>query len=734
MVVEAERVGSGEAGDVVDIPPATQPPVSPKKTLKRLKRRSGRDATIEKKKENLSLAPLALGEGKEGATTPEDQDKDKEKAAASDLTLAPVAEVARPREGTTKSGGDTDVKDAEDLVEEFAAWDDEDEEPEELVEFLELEKAGEASQASLSRSEEPQKSDGARSELSNPPSDDAAAAGEVESEGPEEPAFDTEHDANVQRDLIADAERERIGKGFNPEVKPMSSILEKIDSRKREAALRKPTAPDLEAPQEEAGLNFADFADKIMSIKPETLAGAISIEQKPEEAGLEGEAADPTASQEEGEDMVVEEEEEENEEEVKRNTNEIRLAVKEPEPEPEAEEEVELEEEESEEYSEEYSEESSEEEEEEEEEGGQANGFTWEEDEPLPDELAEEEDRAAAEAGKENGEQKPLASKKKLPKVNRGFVELEAELSDDEGHLHDDEHEEIDDEDDSGADLEDLIDRRRYRETEGEGKRRNKFHQNWMEEKEDEDLEKFINAVETGFRKKRKGIAGEDDEGNDRDARKRRAELADLGDDYDNLERIFDAKMLKEEDLCDGEVEMIEQAYKRRNQRMAEKRQREMERAGAQALEKENLISNEAIASIIPREASLEPAVDMRAKKMFIQRDTVVMRSGEGDNATAVAKTSFLSVDRSVQYNKGKGATTKRNTFVFAKKKPASQASTGDKGKIGGGRETSKMPEKVDNLLRSSSLAKLLRTTSQKNPTHTFNTQAALDLSRIIKM
>ena len=76
MVVEGEQVGNGEASDFMGVPPVNQPPVSPKKTLKRLKRRSERDATIEKKKEDLSLAPLALGEGKGGATTPEEQDKE----------------------------------------------------------------------------------------------------------------------------------------------------------------------------------------------------------------------------------------------------------------------------------------------------------------------------------------------------------------------------------------------------------------------------------------------------------------------------------------------------------------------------------------------------------------------------------------------------------------------------------------------------------------------------------
>lgn len=702
-----------------------------KKALRRLKRKSQRTST-------------ALGEGKENAVEPP------EAPEAPQEDLVPVSE--RPADDADREDEvlmvPADGAEPTSLVDEFAAWDEglndpppeEEEEPEELVEFLRMEKGAE--EGSLSRSAEEGESQregeaeaGEASDVSTPKGDEEAS-GEEEPEGDDaDVAFETEHDANAQRDLIADAERERIGKGFNPDIKPMSSILDKINQRVQEAAARKPAVEeDAEAAgAEESGLKFSDFADEIMNLKapPADVVGAIAVEVPEEDT----EAAEEEAEQEA---MAAEEatEEEAMEEEERKRPNEIRLAPKEPEPEEEGQSMDESSSEESEGEEEESSEESSSEELEEEEQE-QANGFTWEEDEPLPDELEAE----AGDAVKAKVEgSKP--GKKKLPKVNRGFVEDEAELSDDEGHLHEDENgEEVDDEDDDGADLEDLIDNRRVRESEGSLKRREKLHQNWEREREDDELDEFINAVETGFRKKRKGIAGDEDEGNDRDARRRRAELGeDLGEAEANLERIFDAKMLGDDaDLSDGEVEMIEQAYKRRNLRMAERKRAEMERRGLASRGGEGaedpLISSEALASIIPRGAAAsapaEPTADAKARRMFVPREAAGARRQEEEGpAAAQAKTSFLS-SGAAPFSRAK-VVTNRKTFVFAQKK--ADVGSGDR-ETAGVKERDQMPTKVDALLRSSSLVQMLKAPATKRSAReSYGTQGRLDLSRIINM
>ena len=538
--------------------------------------------------------------------------------------------------------------------------------------------------------------------------------------------------------MIADAERERIGKGFNPDIKPMASILDKINRRVHEAALRKPAEPKEEAPPT---LNFSDFADKIMKDtsnlivqnRDENRVGVaaedlkvISIEEPTEsERKKEGGAAEDEEVEGHGElhanseGCESENESEDGMEEEKAPSktrgNEIRLAVK------PVSEEVELESEDEEpEEDEEMEEEESESEEESEdvvsEEEEEDNGFTWEQDEPLPEEAMD----AAEDGEKKDVPTKP--SKAKLPKVNRGFVELEAELSDDEGHLHGDENEE--DDDDDGADLADLIDKRRYKENGAEAERRTKFHQNIMNQQDDEDVQKFIEAVETGFRKKRKGLAGEDDEGNDRDARRRRAGLNHLEEDFEGLERIFDAKMLKEEDLSDGEVGMIEAAYKRRNQRLAEKRQRDEEKSSS--FQPEKLISEEAIASIITNKEKHDVIKAPLTKKLFIPRDANARKATEEElNKTS----SFMNIVQSQSTNRGK-VVANRRTFVFGKKsKEASKPSA-----AAGTKERTTMPQKVDKLLRSSSsLVKLLATEKMKGPQKAAISQKGL-LSRIVKM
>jgi hypothetical protein len=325
--------------------------------------------------------------------------------------------------------------------------------------------------------------------------------------------------------------------------------------------------------------------------------------------------------------------------------------------------------------------------------------------------------------------------------VNRGrFVELEAELSDEEGHLHGDGNEEDDDSDDDGADLVDLIDKRRLKESDTDAKRRATFHQDLMHQQEEEDLEKFIEAVETGFRKKRKGIAGEDDEGNDRDARRRRAEgLTDLEVDYEGLgRRIFDAKMLKEEDYSDGEVEMIEAAYKRRNQRLAEKRQKEEERNSD--LSPEKLISDEALASIVSNKENHMAVKAPLSKKIFIPRNANAKRAVTEEELAveAKAKSSLMGLVQAQSRNRGRVAKNHR-TFVFAQRKEgdtnSSKEKQGNNSSAGAAGKTT-MPQKMDNLLRSSSLVKLLKnnkTSKGGNRADIFGTQASTALSKLLR-
>jgi len=201
-----------------------------------------------------------------------------------------------------------------------------------------------------------------------------------------------------------------------------------------------------------------------------------------------------------------------------------------------------------------------------------------------------------------------------------------------------------------------------------------------------------------------------------------------LGGDDQDLERIFDAKMIEENDMSDGEVEMIEAAYKRRNQRLAEKKQREKEKEKASESVQNNLISHEALASIIRRDAAVEmpAAADVKAKRMFIPRDAAVGRVEEEEESAVVSKTSFLS--STLQYSK-RTLVSSRKSFVFGQKK----TEVAGEGKSVATEKT-QMPKKVDSLLRSSSLVKLLNTKSKKNQGSALGTQTALDLSRIINM
>ena len=113
---------------------------------------------------------------------------------------------------------------------------------------------------------------------------------------------------------------------------------------------------------------------------------------------------------------------------------------------------------------------------------------------------------------------------------------------------------------------------------------------------------------------------------------------------------------------------------------------------------------------------------------MFIPREqNSVVRAEEEQAAPAVARTtSFLS--GGVHFNK-RSVVANRRTFVFAQKK--AQGGSGEK-TMAKAKPTSQMPKKLDSLLRSSSLVKLLKDTSKKNPKQVFGTQAAIDLSNII--
>eukprot|EP00873_Tetraselmis_striata_P010863 jgi/Tetstr1/431127/TSEL_020842.t2 len=128
-----------------------------------------------------------------------------------------------------------------------------------------------------------------------------------------------------------------------------------------------------------------------------------------------------------------------------------------------------------------------------------------------------------------------------------GFVEMEAEMSDDEGHE--------DDGDDSDAEdgmLKGLIGTAR------EGKRdeaiRAKMHAAWEAERDDEELRLAMQARKRGYRR---GATGSDDEDEDRAARRRRAAAAGSDDEegglLDNLAAVVDLE--REDDWDEAEEE-----------------------------------------------------------------------------------------------------------------------------------------------------------------------------------
>ena len=442
---------------------------APHKSLRRLRRKGA--------KPKQKATPDAAGAAAEGGSPPE-----------------PAAPEPEPSAASEPSGAS------------LLGWDaDDDGEPDEevqLEDYLARRERGEdvgpmpGLEVSLSSSS---REDGDEAAVADEGATGAGSDAPVDSGAGSEalPSDDEhEHDADAQRDLIAVAERERIGKGFQPEIKPLSSVLARIQHRTAEAAQRKPK--DAHAPtspgavgdgegKENAqvnGLRFADFADMIIAVKPAMPTGAgvggvggkvgalvvepaqgdgaaaSMDEAKAEEEG-EGEEKEGEEEEEEGEGEGEEEEgEEEKTEEPARIRNEIRLApARVPAAEDSAGDPTEMSEDEASEMSgaSPSSEEGKEEEEEEEEESSSSededNGFTWERDEPLPEPLAttaraESKDGGApapAEGPLLGSQEKDKQRKKSkgrkgkgvsLPEVNAGFVEDEAELSEEEGHLH----------------------------------------------------------------------------------------------------------------------------------------------------------------------------------------------------------------------------------------------------------------------------------------------------------
>ena len=176
--------GAGEKGET-----------GSKKVFRRLKRKEKKKKKDEKEKEKENVGVLA--DGTEVGDDKLEEEK-REEEGTPPITTAQVEEVgAATGEGEEKG---------EDLVEEYAAWEDpndDTEEEEELVEFLKLENAGqETSRNSLSRSEVSSEDKEEEDNSEN------IQGQEEESEGLnvdfDEDGFplDTENDADKQRELI----------------------------------------------------------------------------------------------------------------------------------------------------------------------------------------------------------------------------------------------------------------------------------------------------------------------------------------------------------------------------------------------------------------------------------------------------------------------------------------------------------------------------------------------------
>eukprot|EP00775_Hariotina_reticulata_P002800 gene2800-3093_t len=170
--------------------------------------------------------------------------------------------------------------------------------------------------------------------------------------------------------------------------------------------------------------------------------------------------------------------------------------------------------------------------------------LNWEEEEQ---EFAEAEQQQQQQAGTSSGATAAGAGdqRSRVPKQGvksrrgaaaGGFIDAEADMSEDEGAVEDGDSDD-EEADDADEDLAELIG------NDKEGKldevQRRALHAEWQDRQEARDLQKVLDGVKGGFRRKRKQAAGLDEEaedGTDATARRRRAQLLGTLDDGDDEE------------------------------------------------------------------------------------------------------------------------------------------------------------------------------------------------------
>ncbi|KAK9828267.1 hypothetical protein WJX74_006117 [Apatococcus lobatus] len=120
-----------------------------------------------------------------------------------------------------------------------------------------------------------------------------------------------------------------------------------------------------------------------------------------------------------------------------------------------------------------------------------------------------------------------------LSKRRNNMFEDEAEMSDDEGHS--DSGSDHDDDDDHDNVLKDLLGDEGEQERKRDEKDRAALHARWLEEQDAGQVEQLLQGVHNGFRRKRKGVFG-DEGGNHADARMRRAARQEAGQSEEESE------------------------------------------------------------------------------------------------------------------------------------------------------------------------------------------------------
>lgn len=156
------------------------------------------------------------------------------------------------------------------------------------------------------------------------------------------------------------------------------------------------------------------------------------------------------------------------------------------------------------------------------------------------------------------------------PRERNPFLEEEAEMSDDGGHSNDGSDSDVDDD----GDLADLIGEGRERRK--DSKRRQKLHATWAKQRDEAEMAGVVAAMRSGWKRNRHNGLGGEEEGNNRDTRRRRAALIGMNDEERDVPATaFDAAALfgshyatlaqydDQEPCSDEEIAANEEEHKR---------------------------------------------------------------------------------------------------------------------------------------------------------------------------